>query len=160
MEKHFLTSTAVRCFLEILAYSSLQKFPKSFRFIGCCFAIGSFSSSHRFSIGLWSGDWLHDLNLLLFNHFLVALVVFIGSLSCWKTVDPIWMFWWREGGSCPRFYGTWPHLFALDAVNLFCTLSRKTDPNHNASTYMIDGGDDVLWVILSVSPPTRQSITT
>lgn len=34
-----------------------------------------------------------------------------------------------------------------------CPLSRKTAPEHNGSTSMLDGGDVVLWVILSISLP-------
>ncbi len=50
--------------------------------------LGRFSSLHRFSIGFRSGDWLghsRTLKCFLQRHFLVALAVCLGSLSCWKT---------------------------------------------------------------------------
>lgn len=68
-----------------LAHSSLQKPLKSFRFLGSCLAICSFSSLLRFSIRLRSGAWLgHSLTLMcfFFSHSFVALVVCFGSLSC------------------------------------------------------------------------------
>ncbi len=41
----------------------------------------------------------------------------------------------------------------FDVVQLSCPLSRKTPPKHNVSTSMFDGGDGVLGVIGSISPP-------
>lgn len=92
--------------------------------------------------------------------FLLAWWSFLGHCHAERSLT---QFECSGGGKAVLVQGFMVHgliYLPLDAVNLFCTLSGKTDPNHNASTYMIDCGDDVLWVILSVSPPTRQSITT
>jgi len=62
--------------------------PKSLMFRGWCLATRTFSSLHRFSMGLRSGDWLgHSRTLMCFflSHSFVALAVCFGSLSCWKT---------------------------------------------------------------------------
>ena len=51
-------------------------------------ATQTFSSLHRFSMGLSSGDWLgHSRTLMCFflSHSFVALAVCFGSLSCWNT---------------------------------------------------------------------------
>uniref|UniRef100_A0AAR2JFC9 Helicase C-terminal domain-containing protein n=1 Tax=Pygocentrus nattereri TaxID=42514 RepID=A0AAR2JFC9_PYGNA len=49
----------------ILAHSSLQILSKSRRLVGCRLATLTFSSLHRFSIGLRSGDWLgHSMTLM------------------------------------------------------------------------------------------------
>ena len=99
MEKLLLASTEVRRFLSlvtrfahisggILVHSSLQILSKSLRFRGCRLAIWSFSSLHRFSMGLRSGDWLvHSMTLMCFflSHSLIPLSICFGSLSCWKT---------------------------------------------------------------------------
>ncbi|CDQ82202.1 unnamed protein product, partial [Oncorhynchus mykiss] len=72
----------------ILAHSSIQTFSSYFRFRGCRWAIQTFSSLQRFSIGFRSGDWLghsRTLRCFLRSHSLVALAVCFGSLSCWKT---------------------------------------------------------------------------
>ncbi|CDQ68550.1 unnamed protein product [Oncorhynchus mykiss] len=57
-------------------------------FQGCRWAIRTFSSLQRFSIGFRSGDWLghsRTLRCFLRSHSLVALAVCFRSLSCWKT---------------------------------------------------------------------------
>jgi hypothetical protein len=71
-----------------LAHSSIHTFSRSFRFRGCPWAIRTFSSLQRFSIGFRSGDWLvhsRTVRCFLRSHSLVALAVCFGSLSCWKT---------------------------------------------------------------------------
>ncbi len=99
MAKPLLTITEVRSFLElatrfvhisggILSHSSLQILSKSLRFRGWRLATRTFSSLHRFSMGLRSGDWLgHSRTLMCFfwSHSFVALAVCFGSLSCWNT---------------------------------------------------------------------------
>ena len=66
------------------------------------------------------------------------------------------MSWLREGGSRPRFHGTWPHTHSpLDAVESSCTLGRETAPKHNVSTSILDGGDGVIFSILP--PPNAAS---
>ncbi len=90
--------------------------------------------------------------------------------------------WWEYQGSVTKLWITldrsdstltlWPIFNALvgfnalaltvhcpvhcpfDAVQLSsCPLSRKTPPKHNVSTSMFDGGDGLLGVIGSISPP-------
>ncbi len=59
---------------EILSHSSLQILSKSLRFRGWCLATRTFSSLHRFSMGLMSGDWLGlDINVLLLEPLLCCL---------------------------------------------------------------------------------------
>ncbi|KAG9463069.1 hypothetical protein GDO78_022510 [Eleutherodactylus coqui] len=73
---------------RILVHFSLQIISKSLRFRGCRLATLIFSSLHKFSMGLRSGDWLgHSMTLMCFFliHSFVALAVCFGSLSCWKT---------------------------------------------------------------------------
>src|SRR4029434_1345649 len=43
----------------------------------------------------------------------------------------------------------------LDAVESSCTLGRETAPKHNVSTSMLDGGDGVIFSILT--PPNAAS---
>ena len=38
----------------------------------------------------------------------------------------------------------------LDAVESSCTLGRETAPKHNVSTSMLDGGDGVIFSILTL----------
>ena len=67
---------------------SLHIHSKFLRFQGCHLATRSFSSLHRFSMGFRSGDWLgHSRTLICFflSHSFVALALYFGSLSCWKT---------------------------------------------------------------------------
>ncbi len=72
----------------ILSHSSLQILSKSLRFRGWRLATRTFSSLHRFSMGLRSGDYLgHSRTLMCFflSHYFVALAVCFGWLSCWNT---------------------------------------------------------------------------
>ncbi len=48
----------------------------------------------------------------------------------------------------------WLH---FDVVQLSCSLSRKTPPNHNFSTSIFDSGDGVLGVIGRIPPPNTAS---
>ncbi len=111
-------------------------------------AARTFSSLHRFSMGLRSGDWLgHSKTLMCFflSHSFIALAVCFGSLSCWNThLRPIF------NALALTVHGPVHHTF--DAVQLSCPLSRKTPPKHNVSTSMFDSGDGVLWVIGSIPP--------
>lgn len=50
----------------------------------------------------------------------------------------------RESGSCPRFCSTWLHLLAS---------MWRGAPQYNVSTSVLDSGDGVLWVTLSISLP-------
>ncbi len=79
------------------------------------------------------------------SHSFVALAVCFGSLSCWTHPRPIF------NALALTVHGTVHHPFG--AVQLSCPLSRKTPPNHNVSTSMFDGRDDVLGVIGSIPPP-------
>ena len=76
-----------------MVHSFLQILSKSLRFQGCRLATRSFSSLHRFLMGFRSGDWLgHSRTFICFilSHSFVALAVYFGSLSCWKThLQPI-----------------------------------------------------------------------
>ncbi len=76
----------------------LQILSKSLRFQG--WHLATFSSLHRFYMGLRSGDWLgHSRTLMCFflSHSFVALTVCFGLLSCWNTIhNPFSMPWpWR-----------------------------------------------------------------
>ncbi len=108
----------------------------------------TFSSLHRFSMGLRSGDWLgHSRTLMCFflSHSFAALLCF-GSLSCWNTHPrPIF------NALALMVHG--PVHRPFDAVQLSCPLSRKTPPKHNISISMFDGGDGVLGVMGSIPPP-------
>ncbi len=116
----------------------------------------TFSSLHRFSMGLRSGDWLgHSRTLMCFflSHSFVVLAVHgfwvIVMLQYQSTTHfqcPVWL-------QCPGPDGVWPRPSSFDAVQLPCPLSRKTPPKHNVSTSMFDGGDGVLGVIGSIPPP-------
>ncbi len=105
--KPLLAVTEVRHFLYlamrfahisggILSLSSLQILSKSLR---VRLATRTFSSLHRFSMGLRSGDWLgHSRTFicLFLSHSFVSLAVCFGSLSWWsKTLihDPFSMPW-------------------------------------------------------------------
>ncbi len=114
--KPLLAITEIRHFLQlatrfphisggILPHSSLQILSKSLRFRGWRLATRTFSSLHRFSMGLRSGDWLgHSRTLLcvFLSHSFFALAVCFGSLSCWNTHF-----------QCPGSDGTWPRPSSL-----------------------------------------------
>ncbi len=104
----------------------------------------TFSSLHRFSMRLRSGDWLgHSRTLMCFflSYSFVALAVSFGSLSCWNTQpQPI--------------FNALALTVHFDAVQLSCPLSRK---KHNVSTSMFDSGDGVLGVIGSIPPPPNMA---
>ncbi len=120
-----------------LSHSSLQILSKSLRFWGWRLATQTFSSLHRFSMGLRSGDWLgHSRTLMCFflSHYFVALAVCFGSLSCWNTHP-------RPIFNALALTVHVPVHRPFDAVQLSYPLSRKTPPKHNVSTSMFDGGD-------------------
>ncbi len=100
-------------------------------------------------MGLRYGEWLgHSRTLMCFflSHSFVALAMCFGSLSCWNTHPrPIF------NALALMVHG--PVHCPFDAVQLSCPLSRKTPPKHNVSTSMFDGGDGVLGVISSFTPP-------
>ncbi len=124
-------------------------------FRGWPLATRTFSSLHRFSMGLRSGDWLgHSRTLMRFflSHSFVALAVCFGSLSCWNT-HPRPIFNALAGFNALALMVHGPVHRPFDAVQLSCPLSRKTAPKHNVSTSMFDGGDGVLGVIGSIPPP-------
>ncbi len=160
--KLLLAITEVRRFLQlatrfahisrgILSHSSLQILFKSFR--GWSLATRTFSSLHRVSMGLRSGDWLgHSRTLMCFflSHSFVDLAICFGSLSCWNTYPrPIFNALAGFNALALKVHVQRP----FDAVQLSCPLSRKTPPKHNVSTSMFDGGDGVLGVIGSIPPP-------
>ncbi len=129
--------------------------PKSLRFRGWCLATRTFSSLHRFSMGLRSGDWLgHSRTLMCFflSHAFVALAVSFGSLSCWNT-HPRPIFNALAGFNALALTVHGPINRPFDVVQLSCPLSRKAPPKHNVSTSMFDGGDVVLGAIGSIPPP-------
>ncbi len=78
-----------------------------------------------------------DRNVLFLSHSFVALALCFGSLSYSNTH--------------PRLFNA---LTALDAVQLSCSLSRKTPPNH-VSTHVWQWGW-CSWVIGRIPPPTRR----
>ncbi len=87
---------------------------------------------------------LQDLNVLLLEPLLCCL----GSV--------FWVIVMLEYPSTINFNALAVHgpvHRPFDAVQLSCTLSRKTPPKHNVSTSMFDGGDGVLGVIGSIPPP-------
>ncbi len=114
----------------------------------------TFSSLHRFSVGLKSGDWLgHSRTLLCFflSHSFVALAVCFGSLSCWNThSQPIFNALAGFNALALMVHG--PVHLPFDEVQLSYPLSRKTPLKHNVSTSMIDSGDGVLGVLGSIPP--------
>ncbi len=124
----------------ILPHSSLQILSKLLRFRGWCLATRTFSSLHRFSMGLMSGDWLgHSRTLMCFflSHSFVVLAVCFGSLSCWNT-HPRLIFNALAGFNALALTVHVPVHRPFDAVQLFCPLSRKTPPKHNVSTSVFD----------------------
>ncbi len=86
-----------------MVHSSLQILSKSLRFLGCLLETRSFSSLHRFSMGLRSGDWLgHSMTLMCFflSHSFVALAVCLGHCHAGRPIhDPYSVFWLRKGSS-------------------------------------------------------------
>ncbi len=146
-----------------MVHSSLQILSKSLRFLGCLMETRTFSSLHRFSMGLRSGDWLgHSRTLMCFflSHSFVALAVCFGSLSCWKThprpIFSVLAEGRRFSSNILRYMAPvhWP----LNVVKSSCTLSRETAPKHYVSTSVLDCRDGVLGVILSISlPPNTTS---
>ncbi len=138
---------------------SLQILSKSLRFRGWRLATQTFSSLHRFSMWFSSGDWLgHSRTLMCFflSHSFVALAVCFVSLSCWNTHPrPIFNALAGLNALALTVHGLVHRLF--DAVQLSCSLSRKTPPKHNISTSMFDGGDGVLGVIGSIPPPPNMA---
>lgn len=89
-------------------------------------------------LGLWA-DAQH-LKALAPPHILFPL--WLLSSSCWRPIASLFLLFWKF--SYFTVHGT---------VKPSCPLSRKTAPEHNGSTSMLDGGDVVLWVILSISLP-------
>ncbi len=109
-------------------------------------------------MGLMSGDWLgHSRTLMCFflSHSFVALAISFGSLLCWNT-HSLPVFNALAGFNALVVHG--PIHRTFDAVQLSCSLSRKTPPKHNVSTSMFVGGDGVLGVIGSIpTPPSMAS---
>ncbi len=132
----------VPLFLQILA--------KSLRFWGWRLATQTFSSLHRFSVGLRSGDWLgHSRTLMYFlSDSFVVLALCFGSLSRWNT-HPRPIFNTLVGFNALALTVHRP----FDAVQLSCPFSRKTPQKHNVYISMFDGGGGVLRVIGSIPPP-------
>ncbi len=123
--------------------SHLQILSKSLRFQDWRLATWTFSSLHRFSMGLRSENWPgHSRTLICFflSHSFVALAMCFGSMSCWNT-NPRPIFNALAGFNA----GSAPVHLLLDPVQLFCPLSRKTPPKLNVSTSMLDGGDGFSW---------------
>ena len=104
----------------------LWTISKSSSDLGPLFCTLLFSSPHRFSMGLRSGDWDgqgRSLILCLVNHFWVNLAVCLGSLSCWKTQwRPIFSF--REEATRFWFKMSW----YFNAFMMPCTLTRFPGP--------------------------------
>ncbi len=104
---------------------------KSLRFRGWCLATQTFSSLHRLSWRLWSGDWLglcRTLMCFFLSHSFVALAMCFGSLSCWNT-HPLWpIFNALAGFNALALPVHAPFHRPFDAVQLSCPLSKKTPP--------------------------------
>ncbi len=136
-----------RDFVPLLFADPLQVI----RFRGWRLATRTFSSLHRFSMGLRSGDWLgHSRTLMCFflSDSFVVLALCFGSLSRWNTHPrPIFNTLLVFNALALRVHRP------FDAVQLSCSFSRKTPPKHNVSTSMFDGGDGVLGVIGGIPPP-------
>lgn len=90
---------------------------------------------HRFSVGLTSRDRLQHSRTLrgcLRRHYLVAMVMHLGSLSCWR-IQACFMFSVMEGGFCPE-----PLIQSfLHRTSRPQSLCRKTAPHHDDSTPML-----------------------
>ena len=140
----------------MLVHSSLKILSKSFRFWSWCWASGSFSSLHRSSMGLRSGDWLGPLSTICSSSLATPVLPWPyvqGHCPAGRPLhDPCSVSWLREGGYRPRCYGTWPRP-SSPRCRSSCPLSRETPPKQNVSTSMLDGGDGVLGVIVSISLP-------
>ncbi len=118
----------------------------------------SFSSLHRCSIGFRYGDWLgHSRTLTCFlrSHTLFALVMCLGSFSCWKTE--------HEGKEGMRLLAKILRYMApsihppLNTVQSSCPLWREAPPKHDVSTPMLHGWDGVLGIALICLPPNTVS---
>ncbi len=128
----------------------LQILSKSLRFRGWCLATQTFSSLHRFSWRLWSGDWLgHCRTLMCFflSHSFVALAMCFGSLSCWNThprpiLDALASF----NALALMVYMA---LYIVPLMRCSCPVPlAKKHPQSNVSMF-----DGVLGVIDSIPPP-------
>lgn len=123
----------------ILFHSSVQILFKSLMFQDCRLATWSFSSLHRFSLGLLiSRDWLGYTMTLMCSF--VASARRFGSSSCWNTHPPPMFSVLAEGRRCSS-----------------CTLSRETIPKRNVSSSALDGWDSVLGVLVSTSVPPNMA---
>ncbi len=116
-----------------MSHSSLQILSKSLRFRGWHLAIRTFSSLHRWSMGLRSEDWLgQDLKVFLLEPLLCC-------LGC-----VFWVIVMLEYPSTTHFQcpGPWRYM-ALSIVYLMwcsCPVSLAEKAKHNVSTSMFDGG--------------------
>ncbi len=86
------------------------------------------------------------------SHSFVALAVCFGSLSCWNT-HPRPIFNALAAFNALALTVHVPVHCLFDAMQLFCPHSWTTSPTPNVSTSLFDGGDGVLGVIGSITPP-------
>ena len=106
--------------------------PKSFWFLGC-FETQSFSSLHRFTIGLRSKNLLgHSMTLIWFllSNSFVALAVCFGLLACWNTHSRhifrvLAESFIQDFNKCGTVH------WHLNLVKSPCTVCTKNTPKHN-----------------------------
>ena len=97
------------------------------------FWIHTFSSIHKFSIGLRSRDWCgHCRMYILFelNHDFVSFVVFLGSLFCLKTQPGPANVHSAENFS-PKYSDNIPHSSSLQLYQFSIHLGQKAIPDDN-----------------------------
>lgn len=120
-------------------------------FWGCHWAPQTFISVQRFSVGLRSGNWLgHSKTLKRFSgsHSFITLVLFEGSLWCWKTQPCLIFNGLTDGSFHSKCHHTWPHSFFL----LHWSIILVPLQGHLPGRY------GVLWMQLSIpSPPNTMS---
>lgn len=139
---------------EIRAHSFLQIMSKALRFWDCCLATWVFGLRNKFSIGLKSADCLG----FLFEPLLCCL----GSLLLWVIVvleKLTTTYFLCSGGEKEVVTQDFMvHGFVhcpIDAVMFSCALSTAIYPQNNVSISMLDSGDSVLCVIVSISLPSN-----
>ncbi len=119
------------------------------------FGTRTFSSLHRFSMGLRSGDWLGHSRTLMCFFWATPLLPWpcvLGHCHAGIQIHDPFSLPWQASMPWPWWYMSPVHR-PFDAVQLSCPLSRKPPPKHNVSTSMFDSGYGVLGVIGSIPPP-------
>ncbi len=131
----------------------MQISSRAVMFWGCRWAIWTFNSLQRLSMGLRSGDWLghsRTLKCFLRSHSFIARAVCLGSLSCWKT-QPRFIFNALADG---RRFSLKISQYMAPFILSFTQISRPCPFAEKQPQSMMQ----LLWMQLSIlSPPNTTS---